>query len=104
MVDTRKVLGQIAPSANTETALYTCSTNANVNITITNRGKVSTTFTLRIAVADAAVANKQYIAKDHVIEANEVLEFNDLEVAATDVIYVTPANDQLTAQAFGLEA
>lgn len=105
MVDARKVLGQIAPAVGVETALYTCPSNvtANVNITVTNRGKQSTRFSIRLAVADAAVDGKQYIAKDYLLDPNEIVEFNDFDMAATDVLYVTAANDQLTVQAFGIE-
>ena len=104
MADVRKVLGQIAPAAKSETALYTAPFSANLNIIVTNRSDADSVVSIRIAVADAAVNDKQYIAKDFKVPGNDFVEFNDLEVQATDVIYATAGNAEMSIQAFGAEA
>jgi hypothetical protein len=105
MADIRKVLGQAAPAAETEAALYTAPYAAGpVNIKVMNRDNAPTTVRIRIAVADAAVANKQYIAYDFPIPTNGTKVFEDLYLAAADVIYVKAASANVSFQAFGAEA
>lgn len=101
-----KVLGQSAPSATTDTTLYTvpASTQAVVStITVCNR---STAATYRIAVrpAGASIANQHYIAYDVSLAANATDTFTlGVTVAATDVITVRASTANLSFSAFGSE-
>jgi hypothetical protein len=104
MADVRKVLGQIAPTVNVETALYTATHNASVNLLITNRGKSDAMVTIRVAIADAAADNKQYVTKKIKVPANDFISIDKLDIAATDVIYCTAASPNITFQAFGKES
>lgn len=101
-----KVLGQSAPSATTNTNLYTvpsatqavCSTLA-----ICNRG-VSTTFRVAIRPAGAAIANQHYIVYDNYVEQGDsVMLTLGLSLAATDIVTVYAGTANLSFSLFGSE-
>lgn len=106
MAETYKVLGQTDPAATTLTDSYTvpASTSAVVSsIVVANRG-AATSYRLSIAVAGAADNNKQYIAYDRAIGANEVHTFVlGIGLAATDVVRVYATLATLSFNTFGVE-
>ena len=106
MATTYKVLGQSAPSANTNTDLYTvpaatqavCST-----LSVCNRG-TSTTFRVAVRPAGAALANQHYIVYDNwVNQYDTVFLTRGVTLAATDVVTVYAGANTLSFSLFGSE-
>ena len=102
-----KVLGQSAPSATTDTTLYTvpASTDAVVStITVANRDSASATFRIAVRPAGAALANQHYIAFDCSVGANDTTALTlGLTLDATDVVTVRASTANLSFSAFGSE-
>ena len=97
-----KVLGQSAPLATTLTTLYTvpaatstvCST-----ILVCNAGATGS-FRISVQPAGAAINAKHYIAFDHPLQANGIVEMTcGITLATTDLIsvYGSHANFAFTA-------
>lgn len=107
MANTRKVLGQSAPSATTNTDLYTvpAATDTVVStITVANRGATPTTFRIAIRPAGAAIANQHYTHYDIPLNGNDTYAATfGITLAATDVITVYAGNTSLSFSAFGQE-
>ena len=102
-----KVLGQSAPSATTDTTLYTvpAATDAIVSsIVIANRDSSSAAFRIAIRPGGATLANQHYIAFDVTVGANDstVLTLG-LTLDATDVITVRATTANLSFSAYGSE-
>lgn len=102
-----KVLGQSAPSATTDTTLYTvpAATDAIVSsLVIANRDSTSATFRVAVRPAGATLANQHYIAYDVTVGANDstVLTLG-LTLDATDVITVRASSANLSFSAYGSE-
>jgi hypothetical protein len=106
MADTIKVLGQIAPSATTETAIYTVpgATVAVISsIVICNRG-TATTFRLSVDVAGGGTANKDYIYYDMPIAANDTfIMTGGISLGAADVLNAYAGSANVSFSAFGME-
>jgi hypothetical protein len=106
MANAYKVLGQIAPSATTATAIYTVpsATEAVVSsIVVCNR---STAATFRIAVRPdgATLANQHYIAYDADIAANDTVILTiGVTVDATDILEAYASSANLSFSAYGTE-
>ena len=105
---TKKVLGQVNPSATTLTTLYTVpSAKEAVVSTISVANLTSTAATFRIAVrpAGATIANLHYIGYDITVGASDsTLITVGLTLATTDVISVYASTANLAFSAFGDEA
>jgi len=105
---TKKVLGQVNPSATTLTTLYTVpSAKEAVVSTISVANLTSTAATFRIAVrpAGATIANQHYIGYDITVGASDsTLITVGLTLATTDVISVYASTANLAFSAFGDEA
>jgi hypothetical protein len=103
---TYKVLGQTAPGATTETALYTCPTNATAiisSIIICNRAGASS-FRLSVSIAGAATATKDYIAYDVAIAATDtVVAAIGIALGPADTIRVYGGSANISFSAFGVE-
>lgn len=102
-----KVLGQSAPSATTDTTLYTVpsATDAVVSsIVIANRDSSTATFRIAVRPGGAALANQHYIAYDVTVGASDstVLTLG-LTLDATDVITVRASTANLSFSAYGSE-
>ena len=106
MANAYKVLGQSAPSATTNTTLYTvpaatsavCSTLA-----ICNRG-VSTSVRVAVRPAGASIANQHYIAYDvPVNQYDSVFLTLGVSLAATDVVTVYAGTSDVSFSLFGTE-
>ncbi len=104
---TYKVLGQSAPSATTETALYTvpASTETIVSsIVACNRGSSAGTYRIYIAVNGAAAANSQYLIFDATLQAKETVALTlGVTMDATDVLRVYASSADFSFNAFGTE-
>lgn len=101
-----KVLGQVVPSATTNTTLYTvpsltstvCST-----LVICNQG-VSTTFRVAVRPAGATIAAQHYIVYDTAISASDSAFLTlGITLATTDVVTVYAGTANLSFSLFGSE-
>lgn len=102
-----KILGQSAPAATTETALYTvpAATEAIVSsITVCNRSATAATFRIYVAANGAATANAQYLVYDASLSGNAATAFTlGITLDASDVIRVYASTANLSFNAFGTE-
>lgn len=102
-----KVLGQVAPSATTPTAVYTvpAATEAIVSsVTVCNRAGSVATYRISIRPAGATLANEHYLVYDSTASANDTIIFTiGITLAATDVLEVYASSADLTFQALGTE-
>ena len=102
-----KVLGQVAPSATTETDLYTvpAATETIVStLVVANRASTSATYRISVSVNGAATANKDYIVYDASIVGNSITSFTlGLTVDSTDKIRVYASSANLSFNLFGSE-
>lgn len=102
-----KVLGQSAPSATTNTTLYTVpsSTSAVVStIAVANRAATAATFRIAIRPAGATISNEHYIAYDSTVAANDSITLTlGISLATTDVVTVYGSTANLSFNAFGVE-
>lgn len=101
------VLGQVAPSATTDTTLYTvpASTQAVIStISVCNRGTAAGTFRIAVRPNGATLANVHYVAYDVQVDANATIPWTiGLTLGDTDVITVRASNANLSFSAFGSE-
>lgn len=108
MPEANKVLGQSAPTANTDTVLYTVPSGKEAVIStlfVCNRD-VSADMTFRIAVspAGAAIANPHYLYYDAVLAAGATVTITTgITLGATDVVRVRSSIGNATFNAFGVE-
>ena len=102
-----KVLGQSAPSATTDTTLYTvpAATDAVVStITVANRDSASATFRIAVRPGGATLANQHYLAFDCSVGANDTTALTlGITLDATDVVTVRASTANLSFSAFGSE-
>jgi hypothetical protein len=107
MATTYKILGQSAPAATTETALYTvpASTQTVVStLTVANRSSSDATFRVSIADNGAATANKDYVAYDLTCAGNGFVAFTmGFTMNAADVVRVYGSSANLSFNLFGSE-
>lgn len=98
MAATRKVLGQAAPNATTETTLYTvpAATSTVVSsLIVANRGASVVTFRVSIAVGGGVTQNKDYLYYDILMPPNDTfIATVGLTLAAGDIVkcYASTAN------------
>tara|TARA_R110000868_G_scaffold294621_1_gene555135 strand:- start:2556 stop:2882 length:327 start_codon:yes stop_codon:yes gene_type:complete len=106
MATTYKVLGQSAPSANSDTTLYTVPSATSTvasTLSVCNRG-VSTTFRVAIRPAGAAIANSHYIVYDNVVSAGDSVFLTlGISLATTDVVTVRAGTADTSFSLFGSE-
>jgi len=107
MAQNYKVLGQIAPSATTATAIYTvpAATEAVVSsITVCERGGSAGTFRLAVRPNGATLANEHYIVYDTGIAANDSIILTiGLTLDATDVLEAYASSADMSFNAYGSE-
>lgn len=101
-----KVLGQSAPSATTNTDLYTVPSATSAvcsTLTVCNRG-VSTNIRVAVRPAGATIANQHYIIYDNYVNANDTLFFTlGVSLATTDVVTVYAGTANVSFSLFGSE-
>jgi hypothetical protein len=102
-----KVLGQSAPSATTDTNLYTVpsATSAVIStIVVANRVGTSATYRIAIRPGGATIANQHYIAYDVAVAAADSTTLTlGITLATTDVITVYASTANLSFSVFGSE-
>ena len=106
MATSYKILGQRAPSATTETDLYTVpgATEAVVSsIIICNRGAFGT-FRISISGGGGATANADYIYYDLTLAANDTfIATVGITLSATDVVRVYASTADFSFNLYGSE-
>ena len=107
MPTTYKVLGQSAPSATTDTTLYTVPANTSTvasSISICNRSSTGGTFRLAIRPAGESIANKHYISYDTAVPGNDSIHLTmGMTMGNTDVVTVYANNSNFSFTLFGTE-
>ena len=106
MATAYKVLGQVIGSG-TEATLYTVPSSTETivsSIVICNINANAETFTIRVAVDNGTDNNKQLIAKDTPIAANDTIIMTlGLTIDASDTIQVASSDTNVVFNAFGSE-
>jgi len=108
MATAYKVLAQNAPSATTETTLYTVpSSTSSVISTIAICNQAGSSGTYRIVVrpaADASTTQKHYIVYGATVAANDSIMLTlGLTLATGDVVRVYASSANMSFSAFGSE-
>ena len=102
-----KVLGQSAPSATTDTTLYTVPSATETvvsSIVVANRDSAAATFRIAIRPNGAALANQHYIAFDVTVGGSDSTIITiGATMDASDVITVRASTANLSFTAFGSE-
>jgi len=101
-----KVLGQVNPTGNTATTLYTTPPSTSTvcsTLSICSTG-TSTTYRIAIRPGGATLANSHYIAYDAAIESfSSTLLTLGITLAASDVVTVYAGNANVAFGLFGSE-
>ena len=107
MASTYKVLAQSAPSATTNTDVYTVGSGKSAvvsTITVCNRDTSSATYRVAVRPAGATIANQHYIAYGATVPANDTISLTlGITLAATDVVTVYASTANLSFNIFGSE-
>ena len=107
MASTYKVLAQSAPSATTNTDVYTVGSGKSAvvsTITVANRATTSATYRIAVRPLGATLANQHYIAYDVALAANDTTALTlGVALAATDVVTVYASTADLSFGVFGAE-
>lgn len=102
-----KVLGQSAPSATTNTTLYTCPASTQTvasSIVVCNRSANTATFRIAVRPNAAALSNEHYIAYDSTILGNETVSWSiGLTIDAADLVIIYASSADLSFTLFGSE-
>jgi hypothetical protein len=105
-MEVKKILGQAAPSATTETDLYTVpDLKAAVvsSIVVCNRS-TSATFRVSVAYGGGATGNKDYLYYDLTIAANETfIATIGITLSNADKVKVYASSANLSFNLFGAE-
>jgi hypothetical protein len=107
MTTTYKVLGQIAPTANTLTTIYTVPSATQTvvsTVTVCNQSNVAATFRLAVQPANASIASQHYINYDTALPGNDTIALTiGMTLGATDVITANASTSTISFSAFGSE-
>lgn len=102
-----RVLGQSAPSATTNTDVYTVGAGKQAivsTIMIANRSSTSANYRIAIRPAGATIANQHYIAYDVTVASNDTTAITvGVTLQATDVVTVYASTANLSFNIFGSE-
>lgn len=106
MSEIKKILGQAAPSATTETTLYTVPSGKGAVISSIVVCNISTSATFRVSVSYGgnATATKDYLYYDLTIGANDTFTFTiGITMSNADIIRVYASSANLSFNCFGAE-
>ena len=107
MADNLKVLGQLAPSATTDTDLYTVPEDTQTtvsSIAAVNRSGGALTFRVAVRPKGASVENKHYIYYGKSVAANDtVFIIIGITLSDDDVISVYASSGDMSFSIFGVE-
>lgn len=102
-----KVLGQSAPTATTDTTLYTVPSATETvisTITVCNRGSSSGTYRIAVRPNGTSIANQHYVAYDVSLAAKSTDTWSiGATIDATDVVTVYASTGDFSFSAFGSE-
>lgn len=102
-----KVLGQLNPSANTLSTLYTVPANTSAvtsTLCICNQSSSSATFRVAVRPAGASIDPKHYIAYDTPIPSNDTIHLTiGASLGNTDIISVYASSTTMSFSLFGSE-
>jgi hypothetical protein len=107
MASNYKVLGRLAPAANTATTLYTVPAQYSTVVStlmICNQTTTASTYAIAVRPSGATLDPKHYIAYNAAIPAQDTVGLTiGLTMATTDVITVSSANSSTSFNLFGSE-
>jgi glucose-6-phosphate dehydrogenase assembly protein OpcA len=107
MATVYKVLAQSAPSATTNTDIYTVAADTSAvvsTLVVANRAATNATYRIAIRPGGETLANQHYIAYDITVGASDSTTLTlGLTLAATDVITVYASTVNLSFNVFGSE-
>jgi hypothetical protein len=107
MATTYKVLGQVAPSATTNTTLYTVpsATEAVIStIVVANRSDSAAGYRIAVRPAGETLADKHYLAYNVAVGARDSTTLTlGITLAATDVITIYSSTADTSFNVFGSE-
>jgi len=107
MAITYKVLAQSAPSATTNTDVYTVGSGKQAiisTISVCNRAASAATYRIAIRPNAATLANEHYIVYDGTIPLSDTINLTiGITVDAADVITVYASSANLSFNLFGTE-
>jgi hypothetical protein len=107
VADAVKVLGQVAPSATTETTLYTVpdvTGTTSSTLIVCNRSGSGVTYRVAVRPKGAALATKHYLYFDKALPANDSFASTiGMTLAQADVVTVYASDTNLTFTLFGVE-
>ena len=107
MANTYKVLGQSAPSATTDTDVYTVpsATEAVIStVVIANRSASDATYRIAVRPDGATIANEHYVAYDITVGAGDSTALTlGITMNAADVLTVQASTADLSFSVFGSE-
>ena len=107
MANAYKVLGQSAPSATTDTDIYTVpsSTEAVIStVVVANRSTSDATYRIAVRPDGATIANQHYVAYDITVGASDSTALTlGITMDAADVLTVQGSTGNLTFSVFGSE-
>lgn len=106
MATTYKVLGQSAPSATSNTTLYTVPSATSAvcsTLAVCNRG-ASTNFRVAVRPGGASIADQHYIVYDNYVNQYDTIFLTlGVTLAATDVVTIYAGAATLSFSLFGSE-
>jgi hypothetical protein len=104
---TYKVLGQINPSSNTATTVYTVPSLTSTvlsTVTVCNQASTGATFRLAVRPSGETLAAKHYVNYDTPVPANDTISLTlGITLAATDVLTAYANSSSISINAFGSE-
>lgn len=107
MATTRKVLGDEAPAADTDTDLYTvpaATSTVTSTLTVCNRGATAATFRVAVRPGGAPLANQHYVYYGVQLQTGDTLASTlGMTLGATDVVTVRASTADLSFLLFGEE-
>ena len=107
MAITYKVLAQSAPSATTNTDVYTVGAGKSAvisTVSICNRSTTAGAFRIAVRPVGATLANQHYIAYDVSVSGSDTTNLTlGITLAATDVVTVYASTANLSVSLFGSE-
>jgi hypothetical protein len=107
MAITYKTLAQSAPSATTNTDVYTVGASKQAvisTITVCNRSASAATYRIAIRPDGATLANQHYIAYGTTVPANDTIALTfGITLGDTDVVTVYASSADLSFSLFGSE-
>lgn len=107
MAKNYKILGQVSPSATTDTTLYTCPSNTQTaisTISVCNRGSSAATYRVAMRPNGESLADKHYIVYGTQVPANDTIMITvGLTCDALDVITVYSSTASVSFGVFGSE-